>query len=146
MVVNTTRFMQQVDQSGTLTRLSTAQVAELLDEVEVMKAADEQEAQTRDLVFGALRTELGRRYDEKVRAMDSAAIIEALAPIADLRTQRSESTGVLYDLYMYALTARHPEALAAESTWADEVDEDTPEFEAGPGRPVIDAVRAVLDR
>lgn len=145
-VVNTTKFMEQVDANGSLARLSTTQVAELLDEVEVMKVADEQEAQARRLVFGALRTELGRRYDDEVKAMDSAALVEALAPIADLRTHTSESTGVLYDLYVYALTVRHPEALAAESAWVDDTDEDSPEFEAGPAGPVIDAVRAVLDR
>lgn len=146
MVVNTTKFMQQVDRAGYLSRLSTTQVVELLDEVEAMKDADKQEAQARRLMFGALRTELGRRYDDEVEAMDSPAIIEALAPIADLRKHTSESTGVLHDLYVYALTARHPEALAAESAWADEVDENSPEFEAGPAGPVVDAVRAVLGR
>lgn len=145
-MVNTTKYMQQVDQDGSLARLSTKQVAELLDEVEVTKVADPEEAQARRLVFGALRTELSRRYDDEVEAMDSAAIIEALAPIADLRTHTSESTGVLYDLYMYALTVRHPEAMDAESAWADDTDEDTPEFKAGPAGPVIDAVRAVLDQ
>ncbi|MFY7069033.1 hypothetical protein ACOQFV_24515 [Nocardiopsis changdeensis] len=146
MFINTTRFMQWVEESGTLARLPTTQVAELLDEVEVMKVADEQEAQTRDLVFGALKTELGRRYDEGVQAMDSTAIIEALAPIADVGTHRSESTGVLYNLYVYALTVRHPEARAAERAWADTVSEYSPEFEAGPAGRIIDAVRAVLDR
>lgn len=143
-VVNTTKFMQQVDQAGDLADLSTKQVTELLDRVEVMKVADAEEAQERCLVFGALRTELSRRYDDEIKAMDSAALVASLAPIADLRTHRSESTGVLYDLYMYALTTRHPEALAAESAWADDTGEDTDEFEAGPAGPVIVAVRAVL--
>ena len=146
MVVNTTKFMQQVDQSGTLALLPTKQLVQLVDEFEVTKGANAEEIQTRRLVFGALRTELSRRYDEEVEAMDSADIIEALEPIADLRQQRSASAGVRHDPYMYALPSRRPEARAAEGAWADDTDEDTPEFEAGPAGPVIDAVRAILDR
>ena len=143
-VVNTTKFMEQVDQSGTLAHLSTKQLAELVNEFEVARGADAETVQRNRLAFGALRTELSRRYDDEVKAMDSAALVAALAPIADLRTHRSESAGVRYDLYMYALTSHHPEALAAETAWADHTDEDSPEFEAGPAGPVIDAVRAVL--
>lgn len=138
-MVNATEYWEQVDKSGALTRLSTKRLADLLDEFDVKVDTPDNrvEWQARRLVLDALRSELECRYDVQVQAMDSAAIIKALAPIADLSSQRGRSVVVRHYVYRHALASRHAEA---------RLDMGSPEFNAGPARLAVDAVRPLVDQ
>lgn len=92
----------------------------------------------------AYRDTVQAHHAAQVQDMDSAAIVEALEPIADKSRHTSADERTRRTVYLNALLERHPEARKAEEQWDEEVHQDSEEFKQGPAARVIAAVRDAL--
>lgn len=132
--------------SALLADQSTQALADMLDHL--LKPLH-QTSGAEYLVVAGVSDELDERYTAQAQAMTSREIIDALAPIADMREDTSPSAERRRTAYTEALIRRHPEADAAEAAWdaeSDKAGEGSEMFERGPAGAVIAAVEVVLSR